>query len=238
MSETIRLGSSEIKKGWASVGEQLQKQSQIKSTPLKLLTSPKTTAVLSATLLGLLHPATAGALVKGAVGKVAAKVAAHPIKTYTVGLLGAGALSVSPTLRETAKKYLSPKYIVGKGAYLGEKVEEIVGKKTADTTLGFGEKVKEGLKKAGLIGGAVAGAGAIALGVSKAVPYVKEKLAERKAKKEVGLISKDEAVPSPTLSHPYVQPQLAGYPQISPLEPAGAIKQAPPIQNIIQIQVQ
>lgn len=222
MSDVIRLGGEQVKKKWASVGEQLRKIETL-PTPLRILASPKTTVVLGTTLAALTGGAGAVAptLWKGT--KILGGVA-----------LAEGLIQASPKAEEVVKRKLQPEKV---GKYLGTQIEEFGKEKEGADKLTFKEKVKEGLKKAGIIGGAVAGAGAIALGVSKAVPYVKEKLAERKAAKEVGLISKDMPVPSAPLSHPYVQPALAGYPAVSSLEPAGALKQVPPIQNVIQIQL-
>lgn len=222
MSEIIRLGSSKVKKGWASVGEQLKKIETL-PTPLRILASPKTTVALGTTLAALTGGAAAAPAIVWKGTKILGGVA-----------LAEGLIQASPKVEEVAKRKLQPEKV---GKYLGEQIEGFGKEKEGVDKLTFTEKVKEGLKKAGLIGAGVAGAGALALGASKAIPYIKEKLTERKAK-EVGLVSKDMPVPSAPLEHPYVQPALASYPaQISSTEPAGAIKSHLPIQNVIQIQV-
>lgn len=221
MSDIIRLGSSNVKKGWASIGEQLRKIEKL-PTPIRILASPKTTVVLGTALASLLSPATVLPTIwKGT--KILGGVA-----------LAEGLIQASPKVEETLKRKLQPEKV---GKYIGTQIEEF-GKDKADDKLTWKEKVKEGLKKAGLIGGGIALAGAGALGLSKAIPYVKTKLEERKAKKErekVGLVEKDVGVPT---QPPYLSPAFAGYPQISPIQPSGEVQRVPPIQNVIQIQVQ
>lgn len=224
MGDVIRLGGTPEKKKWASVGSQLARLEKM-PMPIRVLASPKLTAVLGTTL---------GALMTG--GGLPAVFPAIKGGLWTLGGVATaeGLIQTSPRVEEFAKRKLRPEKV---GKYLGEQIESFGKEKAGSDQLTFKEKVKEGLKKAGLIGGALAGAGALAYGVTKAVPYVKKKLAERK-KAEVGLVSKDVARPYPTLEQPYLPSALVGYPQISP---TGAPQQQltrPPIQNIIQIQVE
>ena len=219
MSEIIRLGSSKVKKKWAGIGEQLKRLESM-PLPIRILASPKTTAVLGTTLAAL----TGGA-------------ALVPAKLWTgtkiLGgvALGEGLIQSSPKIESFAKRKLQPEKV---GKYLGEQVEGFGKEK--ENGLTWKEKAKEGLKKAGLIGGAVALAGAGALGLSKAIPFVKKKLAEKK-QREVGLIKNDLGRAPITLRQPYVPLPSAVPLSMSPIQAPQSQLKHQPIQNIIQIQV-
>lgn len=203
----IRLGGVKVKKKWATLTESLARQKEIKFLPLRILSSPTTTIYLASAL----------ALLKGV----------PPTKVLKYGL-GAGVVkgiaTTSPKIVEFIKRKAHP---VKAGEYIGTQLESF-GKEKADDKLTIKERVKEGLKTAGLIGGGIALAGAGVLGVKK--------LLEKK--REVGLVKKDIKVPEPQLKQPYAPlPSAVPY-QISPIGGQQQQIRQPPIQNIIQIQVQ
>lgn len=215
--DIIRLGGK-TKKKWATITEQLARQKKIKFLPLKVLTSPITTVGL----VGIL------ATLKGVpIGKT--------LKVGLPALIGIGVARETPALVEFIKRKARP---VRAGEFIGGKIEELrTGLEAEAEKKPLKERIKEGLKKAGLIGGALAVATAGAVAVKKGLPFIKTKLEERKAKKlaeaqfiqPVGL-GVTEPIPVGIGGIPVSMP-------LRPVEPITAIKQVPPIQNIIQLQI-
>lgn len=223
------------------------------STLFKIITSPKTTLALAATLAGLIgFPGAAAGLLRAAPG-VAARGAVRLIPRTPRGALTAlitiptavGILSQSKKARQLVKSALDPREAVKRGRKIGEIIEE--PGKAADV-LGIGkektlkEKIIAGTKAAGIAGGVIAaGLGAAAL-AKKGLPFVQTKLAERKARIEAEKLLRAK---SSTAALGFTEPRPVGLggvpigqPQIRPLGAPGATQARPPIQNIIQIQVQ
>lgn len=128
-----------------TLGESISRQLETRKTlpqPLKTLSSPTLTAGAAGTLAGL----ATGSPITG-------------LKTFGVTGLGLGIATKSPKLVDVIQRKAKP---VKAGEFIGETIEGI-GKKTKDTGKSFTEKLKTGLKTAGLIGGgAVLAAGAVA----------------------------------------------------------------------------
>lgn len=210
--------------------------------PLRILTSPKTTLALGATLAGLVFaPAAAGValraapgiLAKGArgVGKVIAPKSIKGAVGLAVGVPTAvGVLASS----KTARGFVDPRETFKKGKKIGAIIEDpgksrdILGIKEKSS---LKEKVLTGAKAAGLVGAAAA----VGIGAVAATKKIKGSLAERaqakaaqelKAPRELGFVD-----PQPV--------GLGGVPvvprQISPVGAPGATQKQAPIQNIIQI---
>jgi len=120
--------------------------------PLKVLTSPKTTAVLAGTLGVLLAPAAAGRLAVGAGKAALGFVKKSPVKALVGVPSAAGLLAASPKVRSL----INPKQSFQRGKEAGKLIEQGVPK---------GLTTSDALKKAGLVGAGVAGAaGAVAAG--------------------------------------------------------------------------
>lgn len=211
---------------------------------VKALTSLKTTAVLGTVLAAELNPAAAARVVGSLAKSLVPKTALGAVKAAVVVPTAAGVLASSKTARKIATKALHPVENIKRGEKIGELIDnpkaatEILGLEEKET---LGEKIKTGLKAAGVIGGAAAlGAGAVA--AVKKVKEFKEKRNEQK------LLQSSEAV-SANLENPLeslglaapvggVSPQLAsfyGSPTLS--DPLQSTNDKPPIQNIIQIAV-
>ncbi len=189
----------------------------------RVITSPKTTLVLGATLASLLNPA-AASLVARKVGTTALGVVKkRPITSLAV----AGILTTSPKAREFIVQ--APKRIFTGGQKIGKiiedpsKAEDVLGIKKGST---FKEKALTGLKAAGIVG----------LGVG-AVLGTKALLEKRKAKE----ISKLPGLKQVGFTEP--RPvglggvPVAIQPQIQPVGRPGEPLTKMPVSNIIQIQV-
>lgn len=136
--------------------------------PLRVLTSPKTTIALGATLATILFPAAIGRIALGA-GKFIVK---KP-KTALLGIpTAAGILAVSPK----ARKLIDPRETFKRGKGLGGIIEDPSKLRLPkDKTLK--EKVIEVGKTAGLIGGAAAavvGGAAVVKKIKEKIPSVRQ----------------------------------------------------------------
>lgn len=240
MSETIYLGQKKKKKTTAEIRAGLP-------LPLRILSSPKTTIALGATLGALLFPASAIAGVK-AVGKalVPKTLKGALIAGVTVPT-AVGVLSSSPKARKIIKTAIDPRESVKRGKKIGEIIEE---PKKAKRILGITEdmttkeKIIAGAKKAGKVGAIIAGVGAVGLGAKAIIPKIKETLAERKAKKIIAQQEQAQRLAGlKQVGFTEARPVgLGGVPVAMPtqIQPVGAPQstQRPrPIQNIIQIAV-
>ena len=196
------------------------------STPLRILTSPKTTLGLLGTLATLLIPGGPAFVGRGLVGT--AKLARPRSIKGAIGL-GVGIPTAVGVLSQskTARGFLDPRKSVKRGRSLGRiiddpgRAQDVLG--IRDKT--FKEKVGAGLKSAGIAGGALAiGLGAVA-GAKKII---------QARQKAPGVVT----IPSPLGLSPVVTPRVAVSPrEISPIQPPGATKGPQPLQNIIQISV-
>jgi len=218
--------------------------------PLRVLTSPVTTAVLGATLGALLFPASALASAK-VVGKalVPKTLKGALIAGVTVPT-AVGVLSSSKKAREILKTTLDPRENVKKGKKIGELIEE---PKKAKEILGIteemtlAEKIKAGAKKAGKVGAVVAGVGALAVVGKKFIPKAQDILAQRRVKKELAIIKEQEQAQrlAGLKQVGFTEPRPVGLggvpvavsPQIRPSGAPQSTQGARPIQNIIQIAV-
>lgn len=167
----IRLGSKKPKKKFASIGEQLQRLEKA-PLPLRVLGSPKTTAVLGTTL---------GMLTGGVLGLPTTLLGGAKLTTGVA--LGEGLIEASPKVESFAKRKLRPEKV---GEAIGKEIETFGEEKKEDEDKSILQKVKETAKKAGLIGAGIAGAGALVVGAKK----LKKKIEERKLEKEIGLVKK------------------------------------------------
>jgi len=212
--------------------EKAQRKRATLPAPLRMLTSLKTTAVLGATLGALLSPATATKTISG-VGRLIMPKTLKGAVGMAIGVPTAyGVLKSSAKARTFAKKAIDPREAIKRGEYVGGMIEEPKKFKKKAEKEGWWEGVKEAGKKGGkygLIGAGVLGAGAVA-----------KKYLEKRKERKAGLLTTDtkrEAV-APQLMPP-LQRLGSGVglaPQVSPIQPSGATKTTPPIQNIIQIQ--
>lgn len=135
---TIFLRSG--KKKFASISSQLQRIKTLPK-PIRILASPTLTSVLSGTLAGLVT----GSPLTG-------------LKTFGGVGLGLGIATTSPKAVSFIKRKAKP---VGAGEFVGSAIESI-GKQSKKS---LSDTIKEGAKKAGLLGaGVAAGAGAIVAG--------------------------------------------------------------------------
>ena len=200
------------------------------SRPLQILTSLKTTAVLGATLGALLNPALAGKLALGAVKGAGRFVAKRPL----LSVLGAGALISSPKLRKDVVAL--PEKTLGFGKKLGDvyedpsKAKDVLGIKESMTK---GEKVKAGLKVAG-VGGALIAGGIIAKkGYEK---YKESKLTPKAIPDLAGLKTLGFTDPRP-VGLGGVPVSVAKPPQIMPSGAPQSTQTGRPLYNVIQISV-
>jgi len=226
----------------------------------KVLTSPKTTLALGATLATLLTagaaaPAATSAALRAApsvaarsVGKVA-KGAVSLAKPKSIkGALGlavgvptaVGVLSSSAKARKIAKTALDPRESIKRGQKLGgiiedpSKAEDILGIKEKTT---LKEKVLGGLKTAGIYGGAAA---AIAGGAALTKKALQKRKEEKALEAQLQPTALGAAQPRPVGlgGVPIVQAQpTQSSPQITSREAPQSTNGIKPIQNIIQIAV-
>jgi len=248
MAETIYL--QPVKTGIAAYRE----KKGVLPFLTKVITSPKTTLALGATLAtlltaGALAPAATGAALRAApavAGKTLLKTGKALVPTTLKGKAAAfiavptayGILKESKKAREITKKYLDPREAVKRGEYIAgiiedpKKIQEI-GKKE-----GWWGTVKEAAKKGGKYGAVAAGIAGIGLLAKKPVTeWWKERKVKKAAEREVGLISNDLPRAPITLEQPYAPlPSAVPY-QISPVGAPQPTQMPKPITNIIQIQV-
>jgi len=234
MTETIYLTPK--KTGLAAYVE----KKGILPTIARVLTSPKTTIALGATLATL---ATAGAAAPAATGAV---LRAAP-SVVGKAAVSAGKKIMPTTLKGAAKTVLGAGVVAGLGASgvkkvvkktfkTGEKIGEIIDEPSkASDILGIEkemstkDKIIQGAKAAGLVG---AGVGAVIAG-KKIIDKVKEKKAAVPEQLEPSMktLGFTEPVPVGVGGVPISQPQMA-----APGAP-GATKTQPAVSNIIQIQL-
>lgn len=222
---------------------------------VKILTSPKTTIALGATLAGLLTagaaaPAATGAALRATPGVLARgtaragkaimpKTAKGALKAAIIVPTAAGVFTSSKKARTVAKKAIDPRESFKRGETIAEIIED--PSKTADV-LGIKEKqsLKEkvitGLKAAGLVGAAAAVTvgGAAALKKGKAILDKRKAAAQKPVELKPSMRELGFTEPKPVGlgGIPVKQPKssLIGAPQ--------STKTQPPVSNIIQIQVQ
>ena len=232
---------------------------------VRVLTSPKTTIALGATLAtlltaGALAPAATGAALRAAPAfagrgllKVGKAVAPKTLKGAVGLTLGApivyGVLSKSKKARELVKKTIDPREGIKRGEYLAGIIEDPKELKTQLEEEGLWETIKKGAKKGGKYGAIAAGViGAAALiktkAPQKAFSFVKEKLAERKMTKELGVAKEAQQLEPGLQAMGFTEPLpvgLGGVPvSVTPVKGIGAtgeLKQQPAVSNIIQIQI-
>lgn len=169
---------------------------EILKAELRFITSPKLTVALAGTL---------GTLLGGPIGG---------LKAAGVTALTVGVLETSPR----ARKFLGEKLKdpTQAGRFVGEQIEKL-GEPSQDKR-SVGEKVREGLVKAGILGG-VAAAGVAGVVVAK---KVRERIREAKG-------PKIPEVRIPSFAPPqFVSPQLPGLiPDISPVREVLGAAEAP-----------
>ena len=207
---------------------------------LKVITSPLLTIGLAATLATLLNPAAGLAVAKGAGRLLIPKTAKGAIVAAITIPTAIGVLSSSKKARSIAKKLVDPRENIKKGKKIAELIEDpgkakdILGIKESST---FKDKIVKGLKVAGLAGAAAA----VIVGGKAALEKGSQILKERAAKKAATEISSKAELRELGFTAP--QPVgLGGIPVAAPQKAltgarTGEISK-PPIQNIIQIQVQ
>jgi len=233
--------------------------------PLRILTSPKTTLALGATLAalltgGALAPAATSAALRAApgvaartLGKTAKFVAPKTLKgALAVGIgapIAVGLLKESPKARELVKKTIDPREGIKRGAELAKMIEDPKQLQEQLKKEGLWETIKTGAKKGGKYGAIAAGVlGVAALVKAKApqkvIEFAKEKLAARKEAK--ALEAAKEALPlDPGLrAMGFTEPLPVGLGGIPIRQPVGLAPGAPgapisqpAVSNIIQIQV-
>ena len=153
--------------------------------PLQILTSPKTTAALGGILGALLFfptavAAAAAAAVKAAprvISKVPKTLFGTPKRTFTTLITAptiATVLAKSPRARGIVKTIFDPRETVKRGTGIAEFIEDPAKATRSLTGATTGEKIRAGLKKAGVIGGVAAVVGAGAVGVAKVVKRLKK----------------------------------------------------------------
>ena len=219
----------------------------------RVITSPKTTLALGATLATLLTagaaaPAATGAALRATpavLGRTALKTTKATAKftlgspkkvlatTTAIGILGA-----SPKIRKAVVERIKDPF--GHGRVIGEIIEDpskaadILGIKDKEKA-GFVDYLKTGAKAAGLAGVAIGGAaGAAALYKKYKVSKEEKKLQDVSQLKGLKTLGFTEPRPVGLGGVPV---SVAGVPQIQPVGAPQATQGARPIQNIIQIAV-
>ena len=132
------------------------------SLPLRILTSPKTTAVLGGVLAGLIaFPTAVAAGVRAApaaIGRAAFGTPRRAIGTLIGVPTAAAVLAGSPIARRFAKTALDPRESFRRGQRLAEFIED-------PTLIPTGPRgIPEGLKKAGIAGGILAAGAGLVVG--------------------------------------------------------------------------
>lgn len=196
MSDVIRLGQPSKVTNVIKLGSALpiSPKGITLITPKRagqILSSPKTTVALAGTLGTLLGGPIAG------------------IKAAALTGLAAGALQTSPFLQKKAiEKIKDP---TAAGRFVGEQIEKVAtGQAEKDLTT-TKEKITEGLKKAGVIGGVAAGGVAAAVATKKIIEKVK------KTKEQII----DVEIPTTTL--PSVSPITRQTTPLGSVQPSPAI---------------
>lgn len=209
------------------------------SFPLRVLTSPKTTLFLGATLASILNPVAAATLARSAGRFLIPKTTKGAIKAAILIPTVAGALT-SKKVRGIVKSTFDPRESVRRGKRIAEIIEDpskardVLGIKEKQT---FKEKIITGLKGAGLIGAAAA----VAIGGAAALKKGSEILRTRRERKAADEFLRSRSPRSLGFTDP-LPVGLGGIPVAAPQKqltgaPGKEISK-PPIQNIIQIQVQ
>lgn len=201
----------------------------------KIITSPKTTLALGATLLGLIAaPATAAIALRAAPSFASKLIPRTPLGAVkavaAVGLVSG--LGVSG-VKKVTKKVFTTSQKAGEIIAGDRPPADILGITKGQT---LKEKVITGLKAAGLVGAAAA----VAIGGAAAIKKGSQILTERKAKKAATEISSKSELAKLGFTDP--QPVGLGgipvaVPGIRPIEAPDATNGVKPISNIIQIQV-
>lgn len=262
--EPIRLSPIILKKKKTGIAAYREKKGFLPGI-VRVMTSPKTTIALGATLAtlltaGALAPAATGAALRAApavaargVGKAAKFVMPKTLKGAVGLTLGApiayGILSKSKKARELVKKTIDPREGIKRGEYLAGIIEDPKELKTQLEEEGLWETIKKGAKKGGKYGAIAAGViGAVALvktkAPQKAVSFLKEKLEQRKISKELQAPKEAQQLDPGLQQMGFTAPQAVGLGGVPvsgvPVRGIGApgeqIKQ-PAIHNIIQIQL-
>lgn len=191
--KTIKLKKRKKKKGIAAFREKKTFLGRV----TKVLTSPKTTVVLGATLGALLFPSKALGLAKGAGRAIIPKTFKGAVKTAIIAPAAVGLLASSPRIRKIITKTLSPKAQFERGKTIGGLVEDpskfLPKEKTGKSV---GERVKDIALTTGLIGGGVAAAvGGVVL-AKKGLTKVKSLLPTGQAQQPVVTFQQIPALPS------------------------------------------
>jgi len=236
MTQTIYLTSKKKKTGLAAYRE---KKGFLPGVA-RVLTSPKTTIALGATLgtlltAGALAPAATGAAFRAApavVGRgslsLGKKLMPKTLKGAVKGVLGAGVVYGlgAPGIKKVTKKVFKTGENIGKIIDDPSKTGDVLGIKK---DMSGKDKVIAGLKAAGIVGG-VAAAGIVG---AKALKKIQEKKAAAPQQLTPALKTLGFTEPRPVGigGVPITQPQMT-----APGAP-GATKQSPAVSNIIQIQL-
>ena len=264
MVETIKLSPIILKKKKTGIGAYIEKKGFLPGV-VRLITSPKTTIALGATLAtlltaGALAPAATGAALRAApavaargIGKTAKFIMPKTLKGAVGLTLGApivyGVLSKSKKARELVKKTIDPREGIKRGEYLAGIIEDPKELKTQLKEEGLWETIKTSAKGGGKYAAIAAGVIGVATLVKtkapqKAVSFIKEKLEQRKMTKELE-VAKEAAPLDPGLkTMGFTEPLpvgLGGVPvSVTPVSGIGAtgeLKKQPAVSNIIQIQI-
>ena len=206
MVEVIRLGTQPFNNDIIRLGSG-KKKSKFKKTITSVLTK---TAVLEAGILGSLLGGPFGGIKAGALTGI-----------------GLGILQTSPKAAKfVGEKIKDP---TAGGRFIGEQIEKI-GQTPLPTEKGLGEKIKEGLKKAGVLGGVVAaGVGAGAL-IKKGVEKVKKTKVPTIAAIPTGILTQPTLSQLPQQVAPQIQP-LGVAQKVIEEETPKAVTPIPTIKN-------
>ena len=259
MAETIYLTPKKT-----GIGAYIEKKGFLPGV-VRVLTSPKTTIALGATLAtlltaGALAPAATGAFLRAApavaargIGKSLKFVAPKTLKGAVAVGLGApiayGVLSKSKKARELIKKTIDPREGVKRGEYLAGIIEDPKKLKTQLKEEGLWETIKTSAKGGGKYAAIAAGVLGVATLVKtkapqKAVSFVKGKLEARKMTKELEAAKEAQQLEPGLKAMGFTEPLpvgLGGVPvSVTPVSGIGAtgeLKKQPAVSNIIQIQI-
>lgn len=246
-----------------SFAERIKKKREKLPFLLRVLTSPKTTLALGATLGTLLIPGAGAAIARAApvIGRAAVKVvpkvgkAIMPktLKGAAAMVIGApiavGLLKESPKAREFVSGVIDPRKGIERGAEIAKMIEDPKQLEEQLKKEGLWETIKTGAKKGGKYGAIAAGVlGVAALVKAKApqkgIELAKTKLAERKAKKALEAAKETLPLDPGLRAMGFTEPQPVGIGGIPIKQPVGLPPGAPgepiskpAVSNIIQIQI-
>jgi len=239
-----------------SFAERVQKKREKLPFLLRVLTSPKTTLALGATLGTMLIPGAGAAIARGA-AKAAPAIGKALLPKTVKGAVGmaigapivVGLLKESPKARKFVGEVIDPRKGIERGAEIAKMIEDPKQLEEQLKKEGLWETIKTGAKKGGKYGAIAAGVLGVAALVKmkapqKVIETAKEYLAARKAKKV--LEAAKEALPlDPGLrSMGFTEPQPVGIGGIPIKQPIGMPSGAPgapisqpAVSNVIQIQI-